>query len=148
MQSYMDVISKFFTNQMSIKDFENYIMSQLFFYEDGTIQVFGEGLEEADSDNSFTITRQHVLRLCNCILEFDMNPLVLISFGMNIVTWDKEFPLKVETPEDSRACRVIYDWYAYAYHDIELNKENVLAWKNFLLTGVYYVVWKSREYLN
>lgn len=144
MEFYFQLVESFFSGDLSVRELEFGIMNQLQVYSDGEMALSFDGMDlNIDSGQRLPISGKHILKLCDSVLEDAMNPLVLASIGNAIVTFDKEFPLQLETPQDFRAKRVIYEWSEYSHSDIEMTNENIQAWIKFILTGKYTVVWKN-----
>ena len=137
MLTYFEAISSFLSFQISEQEFDSYVKSKTTISEDGVEFVWEEEIETI-SENSFSISGNHALRLCNLVLEGKLSLQALIYVGVNVVDYDKEFPLQINSDLDKRSSSIFFKWYqiwAYGREATQLNLEHVNLWKQFLETS-------------
>jgi len=90
-------------------------------------------IEDINEDGEYTITRNHLLKLCNDTLNGNLktNHLTTIAFALicsDYFTWDSD--------EDDVVANVIFDW---DNPDINypVTIENLKKWRHYLLTDQY-----------
>ncbi len=87
------------------------------------------------SHGEFKVTKDHLLQLCNdtlngLLLHADLNLIAFTLISSDFFYWDDEIP------EGKIIADVIFDWDNPEIN-FPITTENVLKWKEYILTGNY-----------
>lgn len=83
--------------------------------------------------DQFAVGTDHVVKLCNAVLDGNLNPSNLEVIGFALIASD-QFEWNTDTDDGERVGEVLFDWSAPEINH-DLTVENVRCWKRYLETG-------------
>ena len=86
-----------------------------------------------DLDDDFTVTRDHLVKLCDAVLAENLDPESLRMIGFGIIASD-HFEWSSDSPEGEIVGNTIYDWSSPEVN-FALNRATVAKFRHRLLTG-------------
>jgi hypothetical protein len=103
----------------------------------GSLQVRRDviGHPIVDMDEEFAVSPEHLIRVCDAVIEGEIDPQYLRAIGFCLIASDAFF-WEGDDPNGERVADVTSDWSAPEIN-FPLTAANTVAWRRYLAGGEY-----------